>query len=692
MRPGSTNSATQGESSGSFNLSLLAEFALSGPAGVRIEIGSKKNRALLAVLALSPGQTVTRERLASLLWGDHGEEQARNSLRQSLAVLRKELGPSLAESIQSQNDVLTLRMREIVVDALTVLQGMDQEDISVLRKAARSYSGELLADLALRDEAFGEWLAAERSRLKSAAIKLYDKLVEREYGDDRIDAAQQLLAIDCLREASHRSLMYAYAAQGDKALALKQFEQCRAILHEQLGVEPSAETQELRRQIAEGECLPSNAVLTKQERTTSQTDGKLPSIAVMPFVDISADPTHSYICDGISENIITGLSRFRDLHVIASQSTFAYKGKAIKIQDISRELGVRFILEGNIQKANERIRIATQLVDGFTGADLWAERFDRSAEDIFTVLDEVTEIIVARLATAYGGRVGKAWRRRAERSSPQNFQAYDYFQRGLDTFLLFTQGCTASARECFQKAIELDPDYGKSYAKMAWAHLCDVWLGWSEDVDYSMAEALKFSNLAIARDDDEAWGHWAMAGYHMFGGQHDRAITSYERALELNPNDADVMNDFGQCLSYAGRAKEGLEMVRKAMRLNPHYPEYWTFQLGPIFFDAHQYPEAITTLESLRLLDTIGVHLYLAASHAALGHVELARAAVARVMGFDAQATIQSLAPTYLSPYKNAEDRDHLRHLLLKAGLPEFSADDSARVPNSTGQNALPSR
>jgi adenylate cyclase len=207
-----------------------------------------------------------------------------------------------------------------------------------------------------------------------------------------------------------------------------------------------------------------------------------------------------------------------------------------------------------------------------------------------------------------------------------------------------------------------------------------------------MAEALKFSNLAIARDDDEAWGHWATAGYHMFCGQHDRAITSYERALELNPNDADVLNDFGQCLSYAGRAKEGLEMVRKAMRLNPHYPEYWTFQLGPIFFDAHQYPEAITTLESLRLLDTIGVHLYLAASHAALGHVELARAAVARVMGFDAQATIQSLAPTCLSPYKNAEDRDHLRHFLLKAGLPEFSADDSARVANSTGQNALPSR
>ena len=254
---------------------------------------------------------------------------------------------------------------------------------------------------------------------------------------------------------------------------------------------------------------------------------------------------------------------------------------------------------------------------------------------------------------------------------PQNFRAYDYFQRGMDAFNLCTPGCTAKARECFQKAIELDPSYGKPYAKVAWAHLVDVWLGWSEDADYSMAEALKFSNLAIARDDDEAWGHWSMAGYHMFCGQHDRAIASYERALELNPNDADVLNDFGQCLSYAGRAKDGVEMVRKAIRLNPHYPEYWTLQLGPIFFDAHQYREAIATLESLQTIDTIIVQIYLAASHAALGDADGARGAVTRVMRFDQNSTTRSLAPNFLDVYKEMEDREHLRVNLLKAGLPE---------------------
>jgi adenylate cyclase len=396
-----------------------------------------------------------------------------------------------------------------------------------------------------------------------------------------------------------------------------------------------------------------------------------PSIAVLPFVNMSGDHAHDYLSDGITENIITGLSRFRDLSVIASQSTFAYKGKPLKIQDVASELRVRFVLEGSVQKSSTRVTITAQLIDGPTGTHLWSERFDRGVEDIATVLDDLTEIIVARLASTYGGRLGKAWRGREERTSPRNFQAYDYFQQGVDTFNLFTKGCTAAAIQWFEKAIEHDPSYGKPYAKIAWAHLVDVWLGWSEDTSFSMAEALKFATAAIQHDDDEAWGYWAMAGYHMFGGHHDRAISAYERALELNPNDADVLNDFGQCLSFAGRATEGVEVVHKAMRLNPHYPDYWIMQLGPIYFDARRYEDAISTLEKLPSNDTIAVQLYLAASHAALEHTDQARATMGRVIRLDPLATLERLAPTVLAPYKNASDRDHLRENLVKAGLPE---------------------
>ncbi len=397
-----------------------------------------------------------------------------------------------------------------------------------------------------------------------------------------------------------------------------------------------------------------------------------PSIAVLPFVSMSADNAHDYLSDGITENIITGLSRYRDLSVIASYSVFSYKGKARKIQEVAKALGVCFVLEGSVQKSSDRVRITAQLIDGDSGAHLWAERFDRGVEDITAVLDEVTEMIVARLAGTWGGRLHKAWRGRAEKSSPQNFQAYDHFQRGIDVFSSFAPGCTDKARECFHKAIELDPAYGKPYAKMAWAYLTDVMFGWSEDSARSMAEALKYAKLAITHDDDEAYGHWALGGYYLFCGMHDRAIAAYERALEVNPNDADVMNDYGSILSYVGRPKEGVEWMRKAMRLNPHFPEWWTSTVhGPVYFDARLYEDGITALESLRTMDNIGIQLYLAASHAALGHEDQARAAIARVTALDPKATIGSCASGFLDLYKNAADREHLRANLRKAGIPE---------------------
>lgn len=391
-----------------------------------------------------------------------------------------------------------------------------------------------------------------------------------------------------------------------------------------------------------------------------------PSIALLPFVNMSGDPAQDYFVDGITENIITGLSRFRDLFVIASNSTFAYKGKAARVQDASRELGVHYVIEGSVQKASDRVRITAQLIDGETGRHLWAERYDRNIADIFAVQDEVTEMIVGTLATGYGGRLHKAWQGRTA-----SFRAYDHFRRGMDLFNRFTREDVERAKECFHEAVNLDPAYGKAYAKIAWTHMCDVCLGWSENPADSMATALEFATLAVARDDDEAWGHWALAGYHLFTQQHDRAIAAYRKAMELNPNDADVLNDFGQCLSFAGRAKEGVEMVRKAMRLNPHYPEYWVAQFGPILFDARQYDDAVTTLESLRLLDTIIIHLYLAASHAALGHASQARKAMARVIEVYPQATLQNCTSAEMTPYKDQKDLEHFRENLRKAGLPE---------------------
>ena len=397
-----------------------------------------------------------------------------------------------------------------------------------------------------------------------------------------------------------------------------------------------------------------------------------PSIAVLPFTNMSGDPTQDYFSDGITENIITELSRFRDLFVIASNSSFAYKGRSVKVQDVARELGVRYVLEGSVQRSNDRVRVTAQLIDGLSGLHLWAQRFDRQVADIFAVQDEVTETIVGTLAAGYGGRLRKAWlRSSSEGNRSQNFQAFDYLLRGFDLFNDFTAENVARARELFHRAIELDPSYAKAHAKIAWAHIVEATYGWSEDYDASLARGREFAAKAIECDDDEAWAHWALAAYYVYTMRHELGLAEFQKAIDLNPNDAEVLTDFGMFSSYAGKVAEGLELARKAMRLNPHFPQWYVAQLGQIYFDARQYEEAITTLKSLRSLDTILSNLYLAASQAHLGHLGDAKKAIARALELDAGASMQKWGNVKMAPYKNAEDLEHFRDGLRKAGLPE---------------------
>jgi adenylate cyclase len=399
--------------------------------------------------------------------------------------------------------------------------------------------------------------------------------------------------------------------------------------------------------------------------------GTRPSIAVLPFVNMSAKRADDYLSDAITENIITALSRFRDLAVAASHSVFSYKSKGRRIPEIARELGVRFVLEGSVQKSKERVTITAQLIDGGAGAHLWAERFDRSYGDLLAVLDEVTEHIVGRLGSPYSGRVGKAWRGQADSGPPKRLRAYDHFLAGLDIFDDWVRGCMPKAREHFFRAIELDPAFGKAYAKIAFSHTLDALLGWSDDAAHSLSEAQKYATLAITHDDDEAWGHWAIGYYSLFVGQHDRAIAGYRRALELNPNDPDIMNDFGLCLSLSGRPNDAVAAVHKAMQLNPHYPDWWLAAVGQVYFDARLYKEAITALERAQTVEMTVNYLYLAACYAAVDDITRAEAATARARALDPNVSLSTIALGFLGLYKEAADREHLRVNLIKAGLLE---------------------
>ena len=398
-------------------------------------------------------------------------------------------------------------------------------------------------------------------------------------------------------------------------------------------------------------------------------DFGIPTIAVLPFKNLTGNQKDEYFCDGLTENIITHLSHFRDLLVISSSSSFVYKDKEITLKGISDELNVRFLLEGSVQKASDWLRISARLIDAQTGIHLWTQSYDRQLDKVFKIIDDVSEMIVGELASVYGGRLRKAWKNHKHMKRSFNPQAFDYFMKGIECVDYFTWKKNKLGRELFFKATQADPTYSKAYAAIACSYLLDAIEAWDKNYDVCINKCFEFSNKAIECDDNESWAYWQLAVYYIYTMQHDLALLEFEKAIELNPNDADVLADAGYYYSYCGEAKKGLKYVHKAMRLNPHYPEYYLIQLAQILFDSRKYKNAITTYrKSLRTQTTLS-NLYLAASYAALGHTEKSVMIIEQVIQKDKEATIEKWTNYRFSPYKKTEDLNHFRCNLELAGL-----------------------
>lgn len=406
------------------------------------------------------------------------------------------------------------------------------------------------------------------------------------------------------------------------------------------------------------------------------------SIAVLPFDNMSAVPEYGYIGDGIAENIITDLSRFRDISVIARNSSFAYKSKATRVQDIRRDLSVNYVLEGSVQMAANRIRVTAQLIEGESGRHLWAERYDRQLDDLFGVMDEITQTIVGTLATTYGGRLRKSASERASDTGSISFNAFDHFVQGMQKLNKFTADSIAESIVHFEEATRLNPRFAKAHAKLAWAHLMTIYFGWTDSEAVTLKNAQNAAERALWADESEAWAHWAIAGCALSELKHDLTIERMLRAIDLNPNDADILTDMGIFCSYAGRADEGLAYALKGMRINPHFPEYYADQLGQIYFDARKYDEAIQTFQRIRSLKTPSMLVYLAASYAALGQDDQAQKIANELLGFEPQSTAAFW--TERIPYKLDRDREHMVTNLCRAGLPADGSDNRPAISTAS--------
>ena len=643
-------------------LRLLGTFALHGNDGKLIAIVSKKNRALLAVLALSPSFRATRERLAGLLWGDRGDEQARDSLRQSIAVLRKDLGENASFILKSTGDLIELRPEIITIDVTEFLATKNEDNVETLRRAAAIYAGDLLTELTVREAAFEDWLAAEHRRLNATAIKLFDRLAALEVGQAQIDAAQRLLALDQLREASHRRLMNAYAAQGEKALALQQYDQCEKLLLEELKVEPANETRELRRAIAAGKSHHEKLAVIPKERVQNNYEDSRPSIAVLPFVSLSDDPTQNYFSDGVTGDIITELTRWRLLSVRSRWASFRFRNRSTDIKQIAAELNVRYIVDGSVRRLGERIRFTAQLIDTESGNQIWAEKFDRQQSDIFLVQDEVVRTIVSTLV----GRVQFAAAEIVTRKPPANLAAYECVLKANALTWSDPLGL-AEATRLFAKAIELDPSYGMAHAMLSVMYLWR-WLDDLHDITAPPQELFALAQRAVDLDSNDSTCFAVLGFTCLYRRSFDLALQYAKRAIEINPNNQWTIADMGIFQLLLGDAETALGWLLRAREIDPYFDPSWYWSgLGQTYMMLHRFEEALAAFEHFPSAN-YWVAARMAGCYAALSDMNRAATLAATCMALKPDFKVSHRMSK--EPYKNPADAASLTLCLSIAGLP----------------------
>lgn len=405
--------------------------------------------------------------------------------------------------------------------------------------------------------------------------------------------------------------------------------------------------------------------VASKEKMAFQLPDK-PSIAVLPFVNMGGDPKEEYLSDGLTEQIITGLSMVPKLFVIARNSTFIYKGKPVKIQKVAEDLGVRYVLEGGVQKSGNRLRITAQLIDAITGRHIWSENYDREIKDIFALQDEITmKIMQAMRIKLTEGEQARHW----VKGGTNNLKALEANYQGIGFMRRGTKQDNDTARQLFEEAIALDPKYVWPYVNLGSTYFWAARLGWSESPAKSFQRAFELAQKAVAMEEGIDGGHSLLAVIHLVMRQHDKAIAEAERAVALNPNGAGATMTLAGIVGCAGKWEESISYSKQAMRLSPFSDplDYWV--LGRAYFMTGQHDEAILTLKKAvqRTPNFLPAHIFLAACYGSLGRDADAASEAKEVLRINPKFSIESHAKAL--PYKNEADIEREVDALRKAGL-----------------------
>ncbi|MHA1528895.1 MAG: adenylate/guanylate cyclase domain-containing protein [Alphaproteobacteria bacterium] len=408
-----------------------------------------------------------------------------------------------------------------------------------------------------------------------------------------------------------------------------------------------------------------DAASTGSEQESAQAPPAKPSVAVLPFVNMSGDAEQEYFADGIAEDLITSLSKLSQLMVIARNSSFSYKGRSVKVQEIARDLGVRYLVEGSVRKAGNRVRITAQLIDCADGGHLWAERYDRDLTDIFEVQDEVTREIITSLSV----KLAPGDAERLETVGTENVEAYELFLRGRDVLYRYTPEDNRQSRETLEASRDIDPDFAPAAAFLCYAHLLDYINQWVDDSGASLATSHRLAQEAVALDPAYPSARLALGHVLVWMRQHDQAIAEYEEAVALDPNFADAYMTMGWAQHFAGRPEEAVRLIRRGFLLDPNYAPMRLHWLAQVEYQLGHFEEAADLLKRrlARQPHSDISNALLASAYGQLGDAEAAREAWAALQRINPEFSIEQRRRVL--PYKNPADFELFVEGLEKAGI-----------------------
>lgn len=629
------------------SLSLLGGFALRSAAGRELALSTRKDRLLLAHLALSAGRVLARDRLAGLLWGDRGETQARDSLRQSIAAIRQAFRQVSLDPIASERDSVSFSAKDIDIDVIAF------ERLAAERAtpgdAARLYRGALLDGIDGITPEYEAWLDPERERLAGIAIRLVEQIAATaQPSEPALCLARQILARDPTCEPVYRALMRLHVAAGDRAAALKLHAACREALKSELNAAPDLQTEQLYREILTNRVEQSASVKPAPER---------PSLAVLPFTNLSGDQDLDHLCEGLAEDIITGLGRFRLLSVIDRYSSCMIAKKETDIAEIGSRLDVAHLVQGSLQRQSHRVRITVRLLEAATRTQVWGEAYDHPFAELANIPDTITRALISTLH----GRVESALLEQGRRKP--KMAAYECMLRGLKHLRGYGPDDNRRAVELFQQAIDLDPHYARARAYRAFADV--VLHGYSDAPDEVLDRSVAMAMTALELDDGDGRCHFLVGLIQRYRGDMNSAERHYQRALELNPNDADVIVGYGRLLAFRGQLEQGLDGLLQGMRLNPYHPEWYWLNLASVLYEAGRYADAAAALGRI-MRPGYWVLCRLAGCYAELDRMDEAKEAAALALRLRPDFNVAALRLRECPP----AIADRIRAGLRKAGLP----------------------